>query len=491
MAQREMARLRASQIAEARMAYDGASRGRRASGWRAVPSDANTEIAAASSRLRDVARDLVRNNAHATRAVNVITANVIGTGIIPSIVTKRGKQRDALEEKLKAHFDTTAVDAEGRHDLYGLQALAMRTIVEAGEVLIRMRPRRTADGLPLPFQLQVMEPDFLDTSKDGPLANGNTAVQGIEFNPIGQIVAYWLFKSHPGSSTIYTLAESTRVPSQYVAHAFYSLRPHQARGVSWFAPVIVRMRDLADFSDAQLMRQKIAACFAAFIRTEDAPAGAVSTTNGTGPYPAEIMSPGMIERLKPGEDVSFGAPPGVGDYDGYTRSVLREIAAGLGVSYEALTGDLSNVNFSSGRMGWLEFQRAIDGWRNYMLVPQMLSKVGNWFLDAAAVEMGRTIDAKVMWTAPRREMIAPNIEVPAIKDAIRAGLTSRSNEQRKLGFDPEDLEAEIAADNERSDRDGLVFDSDPRRVTAAGQAVTPTGDPAAAPSGDPAAPPQP
>lgn len=475
MVRREMARLRVSQIVAARMAYDGASRGRRTQGWRAVSSDANSEIGAAGGRLRDVARDLVRNNAHAARAVNVITNNVIGSGIIPSVVTKRDNQRKPLEDLLKSHFDTTDCDTEGRHDLYGLQALAMRTIIESGEVIIRMRPRRASDGLTVPFQMQVMEPDFLDVSKDGQLSNGNTAIQGIEFNPIGQIVAYWLFRTHPGSSSIYTTGESSRIPAEYIAHAFYSLRPHQARGVSWFAPVIVRMRDLADFSDAHLMRQKIAACFAAFIRSDEVPDGAISS-DGRGPYSSEVMSPGMIERLKPGEEVSFGDPPSVGDYGEYTKSVMREIAAGLGVSYEALTGDLSNVNFSSGRMGWLEFQRSIDAWRNYMLVPQLLSKIGTWFLNAAALENGRLVDAKIVWTAPRREMIAPNVEVPAIKDAIRAGLTSRSNEQRKLGFDPDDLEAEIAADNQRADRENLVFDSDPRRVTSAGQAVTPTGD---------------
>ena len=65
-------------------------------------------------------------------------------------------------------------------------------------------------------------------------------------------------------------------------------------------------------------------------------------------------------------------------------------------------------------------------------------------------------------------MINPREEVTASRDAIRTGLSSRSNEQRKLGFDPMDLDAEIAADNARADTLGLIFDSDPRKVTSAG-----------------------
>jgi lambda family phage portal protein len=465
------ATLNQSAVQSARMAYDAATRGRRSQGWRVVSTDANTELLGANSRLRDVARDMVRNVPLASRAKHVITHNIVGAGIIPTVSAKDAATRERLEKLLKAHFDTTACDAYGRHDLYGLQNLAMGCVVESGEALVRYRPRRREDGLPLPFQLQVMEPDYLDSSISGPQPNGNHAVQGIEYNPFGKIVSYHLFSEHPGSMATFSLPVSKSVPAEFVSHIFYTSRPGQARGVSWFAPVILRMRDRADFADAHLMRQKIAACFAAFIRSTEGNDGIAEQETG---YPIESLEPGMIERLNDGEDVTFGNPPQVGDYGEYIKAQDREIAAGLGISYEALTGDLSNVNFSSGRMGWLEFQRSIDAWRNFMLTPQMLHPVGKWFLDAAQVQTGRA-DASIVWTAPRREMISPQQEVPAIRDAIRAGLTSRANEQRKLGFDPADLDAEIAADNARADDAGLIFDSDPRRVTNAGNPVMMAG----------------
>jgi lambda family phage portal protein len=174
-----------------------------------------------------------------------------------------------LLDLIKAHLDTTAIDARGRTNLYGLQWLVHGH---------RRRSRRGAgappsapcsDGLPLPFQLEVLEPDFIDSTKDGPVANnGGYMVQGVQFDPIGRLVGYWLYSQHPGSYSGIAY-ESRLVPASEIAHIFRTDRPGQARGVTWFAPVILKMRDLADYADAQLVRQKVAACFAAFIHSEE------------------------------------------------------------------------------------------------------------------------------------------------------------------------------------------------------------------------------
>ena len=46
-----------------------------------------------------------------------------------------------------------------------------------GEVLIRLRARRLEDGLPVPLQIQVLEIDWLDSSKMG--ANGPNTIIGL------------------------------------------------------------------------------------------------------------------------------------------------------------------------------------------------------------------------------------------------------------------------------------------------------------------------
>ncbi|ESY71902.1 hypothetical protein X740_33630 [Mesorhizobium sp. LNHC221B00] len=479
---RAKSRARLAAITQATMAFDGATRGRRAQGWRVVSTDANAENLPALSRLRDVARDMVRNNPHAARGKSVLANNIVGTGIIPSVsgnVPKTVKAK--LLDLIKAHLDTSACDVRGRTNFYGLQWLAMATVAESGEALVRRRPRRASDGLPLPFQLEILEPDFIDSSKDGPVANnGGYMVQGIQFDPIGRLVGYWLYSQHPGSYSGIAY-ESHLVPASEIAHIFRTDRPGQARGVTWFAPVILKMRDLADYADAQLIRQKVAACFAAFIQSEEnvstvmpaADPNKATQKDAGGIYQVESLEPGMIQRLKPGEEVTFGTPPSVGEYAGYKAAELRDIAVGIGVSYEVLSGDLTGVNFSSGRMGWLEFQRTIGAAQNFMMVPQLCTPVGRWFLEAAQLVLARDLSAAVlMWTPPRREMVNPKEEIAAERDAIRIGLSSRPESQRKFGFDAEDLDAEIAASNKRADDLGLIFDSDPRMRTAAGNAVT-------------------
>ncbi len=477
------ARARMTRAIKVQALYEGAGLGRRTSGWRAVGTDANAENRMALGRLRDVSREMVRNNAFAARAKSTITHNVVGSGILPSIKSASGVRTKRVKELLAQHLETTAVDADGRLNLYGLQALAMATIVEAGEVLIRMRPRRAEDKFALPFQLQVLEPDFLDTSVDGMQTNGNLAIQGVEFSAIGRRIAYYIFDQHPGATTpnVSMRTRGTRVSADYIAHVFRVDRAGQVRGVSWFAPVLLRMRDFADYTDAQLMRQKIAACFAAFI-TSEMPDDAVLTAppdgSAAGAYPIEAFEPGMIERLKVGESVSFATPPSTQDFTGYSAITLREIAAGLNITYEALTGDLTGVNYSSGRMGWLEYQRSIDTWRWNMLIPQMLDPIESWVQQAVRLETGSSEPFKLSWTPPRREMIDPATELKAATASIRAGLSSRSEELRRLGTEPAEIDAEIAADNKRADDLGLILDSDPRRITANGMVQSAPSEPA-------------
>lgn len=472
--ERAKARALIARTNQVRALYDGASYSRRTQGWRAPITDANAETRFALIRLRSVSRDMVRNNAYATKAKSTISHNVIGTGIVPQVRSAGAARTKAVGALVKAHFESTDIDADGRHNLYGLQDLAMNTIVESGEVLIRRRVRRPTDGYALPFQLQVLEPDYLDTFVDGDLPNGNYAIQGVEFNAIGKRVAYYLFDEHPGAFTLggnvaSGRSQGRRVSADFVAHVYRVDRPGQVRGVTWFAPVALRMRDLADYIDAQLMRQKVAACFAAFVTSEadfSTDGLPVSTTG----YPVETLEPGLIQRLRSGEKIEFATPPTTMDFGPYVTSTLREIAAGLGVTYEALTGDLTGVNYSSGRMGWIEYHRNIESWRWAMLIPQMLDPIESWTAEATNVVTGSTEPFRITWTPPRREMINPTEEISSAKEAVRSGLSSRSEEVRKLGFDPAELDEEIAADNERADKLRLAFDSDPRLLTGRGVA---------------------
>lgn len=460
-------RRRARKALDALAYYEGAGRTRRSKHWRRHTTDANAAFRGQLADLRAISRDLARNNSHAARGIEAIANNVVGTGIVPKIEGRNATETKRLAEIVKAHAETREIDVEGRHDLYGLEKLVMRTVALSGECLVRRRPAFARDGLALPFQLQVLEPDYIDSLKDGPASDGNIVVQGVEFNRAGQRVAYWLFDEHPGNAIRGTVS-SRRVLADSIIHLFRVDRPGQVRGVPWLAPCILCLQDLADYRNAQLMRQKIAACYSVFVTNTDVDDPAVGDKSGENPQLQETLEPGTIQYVPPGRDVKFTEPPSVGDYGIVIGQSLREVAVGLGITYECLTGDLAGVNFSSGRMGWLEMARNIDVWRWSMLIPGFCDGYGAWFLQATQIAYGIGQGARWTWTPPRREMIDPNTEIPALIRAIRGGLTSRSQVIREYGFDPLALYDEMERDNKEVDARGLMLDSDPRYVSAAG-----------------------
>lgn len=432
------------------MRYDAARVTDRTKSLRARAGSADTAGAGDRTRLAYVARDIVRNTAFALRAQTVIANNVVGDGIIFKVTGGSDARVKEFARELKRHVDSVQIDADGRQNLYGLERLALNTVVESGEVLVRRV--RGGPSRAIPMQIQVLEPDYLDPSRDG-VRGGNEVREGIEYDPAGRRVAYWLFDRHPGEWRTLTRAtlESRRVPASEVLHVYRQDRPGQMRGVSWFAPIALQLQDLADHQEAQLLRQKIAACFSAF------------HIGGEGTEKLDSMStlsPGRIQHLGPDEDIKFAEPPGVSGYEEFNRSVLRAVAAGMGITYEALVGDLSNVNFSSARQGRLEMDRNVSSWQWLMMVPQMLQPLSEWLLEAWEIGQGkprRTLG--IEWVPPARFIVDPAREIPALITKIQGGLASRQGVVRELGFDPDDLLDEQEQDAREAARRGLTFTS--------------------------------
>lgn len=457
-------RARARAALELVRGYEGAAKGRRLDGWKTKSTGANTEIRGGLRLTRDRARDLVRNNPYAARAVSVIAANMVGYGIKTTIRTPNKKHAKPLQDAWKAWAESTQCDADGMHDIYGLQELAARAIPESGEVLLR-RVWRLDAGLAVPFQVQVLEADYIDTTKEGATAEGHVIVQGKEYDKRGLCVAYWLFDHHPGDAFV---VESRRVPADDIAHIYRMDRPGQVRGITWLAPVILRLRDFDEYEDAQLLRQKIAACFTAFIYDQEA-----SGAEQTGKRAVELsqqIEPALIQRLPPGTNVTFANPPGVTGYSEYASVTLHAIAAGLGIPYESLTGDYSQVNFTSGRMGRAEFHALLDVWQWKMFVPGFCATVFRWFREAAELAGLPAAGATAKYTPPHRVLVDPTREIPAIIKAVRGGLQTLYGAIREMGYDPDEFLTEYAEGNKQLDALGIVLDTDPRRVAGSGQA---------------------
>ncbi len=436
--------------------YEAASTGRRTQ-WPAPGGGPNATSGFTLERLRNVARDLIRNNGHAQSAIQVIQDDTVGRGIRASQRTPRWIDW--------AH--STAIDADGRCDLAGLQQTVIRAVAESGECLVRRRRRRLSDGLPIPLKLQILEPDHLDSTRHQTLPNGGRIIRGVEFDPLGQRAAYWLFPDHPGSG-LRSRVRSVRVPATDVVHIFRNERPGQVRGVTWFAASLMRFKDFDELADSTLMKQRVAAVLAAITYGEDGtgePVGNVDPNNAA----FDMLEPGLIHHADGATGVEVVHPPSVRDYPEYARFTINEIAAGIGVTPEDMTGNYADMNFSSSRMSRLRHFGRVSGWRFRMLVPQLLDPVWGWAMSASLLAGDTDVPARTDWTAPGLTMINPEREGLAIIRNIRAGITTHSEEIRARGFNPAEFLDELQSDFEELERRGIVLDIDPRQMTQAGQ----------------------
>ena len=236
----------------------------------------------------------------------------------------------------------------------------------------------------------------------------------------------------------------------------------------WFAPVMLKLRDLDAYDEAELVRKKIEACFAAFVTgVQDEETLGKARTEADGSR-IETFEPGMIEYLEPGRDVKFAAL-GLGGYAEYMRLQLHAIAAGVGLTYELLTGDLSQVNYSSIRAGLIEFRRRMEALQWQLLVPGLCQPVWRRFVLAAQAA-GKLPDGDIAadWTAPRFEAVDPMKDIQADILAVRAGVMTLKEAIARQGYEPAQVLAEIAAINAELD------------ASASPSTPTPAGRPAPA-----------
>lgn len=425
------------------MNYDAASRGRRTYGWKAPATSADAAAFGSRERLRNLSRDMVRNRAYAARARDVIVVNVVGEGIMPSVRAASDNVKATVKDLVERHLLSVRLDAGEEYDLLEMQQICMSTIFTDGEVLIRRRMRTGGYGrqLALPYQIELVEVDCLDTTVQS--WGENLVVEGVEYGPTGAIEAYHLFNEHPGAVRHRKPLESTRVHWSDIIHLRRFDRPGQLRGVPWLAPVMMTLGELSDYQEAQILKQRISALMAIVLRYTGGTPRAAQAGAGL-----EDLAPGAVVELPEGAEPTVVQPPTVDGYDEFMARGLRTIAAGLGITYEALTADLRGVNFSSGRMGRMEMDRLVRMWQRGMLIMQMGEGIERWFREGLALAGHRGLEFTLDWTPPRRILVDPTKEIPAMIEEIDAGLNSRQGVQRELGRDPDRIREEREQDAE-------------------------------------------
>ncbi len=439
--------------------------------WRAPRGGPNEEIGRAALTVAARARDAVRNNPYAARIVDIWVANAIGTGI-----TTRWPHGTPQSVVWAGWSDGMACDAERTQSWAGLQALAFRGMVESGEALIRFRQVRPSRDNPVGLEMLVMEGDRLDWSRTGKTQDGNRIVQGIEVNTVGAPVAYWLLPPDEMAAFggLRTLA-AERVPAQDIIHLFRRRRPGQMRDVSWLAPVLWPLRDLGHYEAALIRKAEIEACLTAIVTddTDDAVTAPAShllkDARGQG---VEAFEPGMIlYRSATGGSVDIVNPSGGGSHQGFAKRTLEAASVGGGLTYDQVSGDLSEANYSSLRAGKIEFRQLLAQIQYTMLVPQLAQRVARRFHDAGVLAgLWPEVMPKTEHVPPAPEMIDPLKDGLALIALVRAGFKPPQDAAGELGYDWATLISMLKSADVDRDREGLIQDSDARRTAGSGGA---------------------
>jgi len=432
--------------------FDGASRGRNTEDFTGTSSSSNVENQTGFVLLRNRSRELHRNDAYTKNWLRVMPNNIIGTGIIPTpVVSGRSGKADRAKEVWKLWAEKVKCDYDQRYNFYGLQHLILKTVFMSGECLIVRR--RATSKYTIPLRLQVLEADYIDNGKFS-LENeyGGITWYGIAFNKQGERVGYWLWNRHPGEFATH----SSFIDAKDIIHVYNAERPGQIRGIPENHAVLLDIKDLKDYEYNERIRAKIASCMVGAITQDE--------TNGKDDLASsfDTMEPGTFHKLRPGETVAFNTPPTSTGYPEYVKGNKHKIAAGVGTTHEALTGDLSNVNFSSGRMGWLEFQRNVNFWQNNIMIP-FCDTAFEWFVEAAQMAamlpMGASFDAR--WTPPRREMIDPYKETKALLEKVRGKFTTWEEAIKEFGDNPEEVLVQLIKEHGEMKKAGLMPTSFP------------------------------
>lgn len=456
--------------------YEGAGEGRRSASWEATDNGINSINTPALRNLRARSRAAVRNDPYAFNVIDKRVSNLIGTGITPRPTTD-----DAALRKLKQQLWDDWVDeadADELTDFYGMQALVARTVETAGECFVRLRPRSPSEGLAVPLQLQALAPEFVPHDKFETAKNGNVIRAGIEFNPAGKRVAYWMYLSHPRDSSSLNAGynQLVRVPAAQVLHIFEPMEPGQLRGVPRLAPVLKRLRSLDNYDDAVLFRQEVANLFAGFIKRpspemgqqpRDPVTGQLLTTDRDGFTPMVALEPGTMQELGPGEEVEFSKPPDAGNnYPDFMRQQLMAAAAGSGTPYEILTGDMREVNDRALRVVLNEFRRRLEQLQFGVYVHQLCRPVRAAWMDMAVLSGALVLEdyaqrrreyLRTRWVPQGWAYIQPVQDVQARRMEVQAGFASRSEMVLRTGYDAETVDTENAADLARATGLGLNY----------------------------------
>lgn len=419
------------------------------------PNARNAEHA----RLRAQSRWMYANDPYFRQACRQVGNNVIHHGIKPIIRNKKLR-------KLWNQWCREA-DARGQLDFYGLQHQIAVSMARDGEIIARFRPRYASDmKTKIPFQIQLLEADYLPLEKTIPGENGNLIVNGVERNQIDRPVAYWLLDHHPKDIFLAGSALPKRVPASEVLHVYLPDRIGDTRGYPWGASALNVTQRARTYDEVQLERMIVTSSRGGYYKKPRMAGDDESIFDGAeGEF--QPLEPNEWVEIPEGWDIEQAVPlPGDSNYSDVKREYLSALAVAFGFYVEMIS--MNHDRMTSDRQYravQLEMIRHIESIQHHVMVARFCQPIWERFVFSAYLaglfvpEEGKTPEDyyDVEWMTPKRGHIHPLQEIQAVAQAIENGIMSRKRAVAQLGEDVEDIDAENALDMARSILLGLKY----------------------------------
>ena len=486
--------------------YGGARNTKTTAYFGTSTTSADAELNSSLAQLRSRSRQMVRDSGYAKRAKAVLVNNTIGTGVglQAQVMGTRGELNKRVNDDIeRAHREWSRADSchtGGKLHLADMERALLGEVAEAGEVFVRLH-MRPFGASKVPLALEVIEAERIADHivLPGPLAAGHEVRMGVEVDRFQRPVAYWIRQRHagdilPGASGGSEHAE--RVPAGQVLHLCLTTRWPQTRGEPWFHTAVRKLDDVNEYSQHEISAARASAAYFATIKTPEAD-NPLQDDEDEGVMNIEPLT---IQELRPGEELDFHTPnrPNAA-FDGFMRAMLREIAAGIGISYESLSRDYSQSNYSSSRLALLDDRdgyRALQQWwvrsfrdplyRLWLQQAVLARAIPAVPVDAYAVDMARY--EAVLWKLRGWSWVDPTKEVNAYKEAVKAGFTTVTDVIAATagGMDVEDVVVTRQRELGLFEEAGIELDTTVSAVPAPGAGAEPTepddeeGEPAGA-----------
>lgn len=413
----------------------------------ASSSSADSELYTSLSALRNKSRALVRDVVYAKRAKTITVNNVIGTGVGMQAQVRSSRNgrllkrvNDGIESAWKKWCRAESCHTGGSLHFADIERLCMGEVFEAGEVFLRLHTRQFGDSA-VPLGIEVIEAERIADDHEIQATPAGVVTMGIEHDEFGRPLAYYIHSAHPALTRqlpAYQRGEILRVPADQIIHIKLIDRWPQVRGVPLMHASINRLNQLGEYEDAALVAARIGASKVGFFEATDYDTSIAEGAEIDG-TPSTTVEAGEFTQLPPGyKFASWNPEYPHQNFDPFTRASLRGISAGVGPSYESLSRDYSQSNYSSSRLALLDDR---DLWRSNQAwwVRSVREPIHRIWMQLAVmsnaipeIDKGQFAGDIERFSAVRFKprgwsWIDPTKEVAAYKEAERAGYMTKSD----------------------------------------------------------------